>query len=140
MKILFLVTTCIFIAGISAAGSLTDNGDGTITDNGTQLIWQKEHGGYMVWEDGISYCENLVLPNGSHDDWRLPNIKELVTLYDYKPDNVNMFQILFNSAGGNAAYWSSSSRSGAAFLIWPEGNTDLEGKEYSRFVRCVRGG
>ena len=43
------------------AVSLTDNGDGTVTDNITGLEWQKTDGGEMTWENAGSYCENLLL-------------------------------------------------------------------------------
>ena len=41
--------------------SYTDNGDGTITDNNTGLMWQKVDGGEMTFENASTYCENLTL-------------------------------------------------------------------------------
>jgi hypothetical protein len=68
--------------------SYTDNGDKTITDNNTGMMWQKtpnyDHESY---DDAISYCENL--STASHNDWRLPTIKELYSLADFRGEIVN---------------------------------------------------
>jgi len=71
-----------------------DNGDNTITDNGTGLMWVKDPsqlGGswgtpgtpdYMVWNDEIDLC--LGLDHAGHQDWRMPNLRELISLPDYE--------------------------------------------------------
>ncbi len=60
-----------------------DNGDGTITDNATGLIWmQDDDGEGMVWEDALNYAEGFSFAN--YDDWRLPNAKELQSILDYE--------------------------------------------------------
>jgi len=41
--------------------SLKDNGDGTVTDNVTGLIWQKTDGGEMTFENASTYCKTLLL-------------------------------------------------------------------------------
>jgi hypothetical protein len=59
-----------------------DNGDGTITDFATGLMWQQtdsSHG--LDWEGALSYAENLDL--AGYNDWRLPNAKELQSIVDY---------------------------------------------------------
>lgn len=59
-----------------------DNGDGTITDLSTNLMWQKaDSNKAMNWEDALAYAENLTFAN--HEDWRLPNAKELQSIVDY---------------------------------------------------------
>jgi len=55
--------------------SYTDNGNGTITDNVTGLMWQKTDGGEMTFENASSYC--LALELGGFSDWRLPVCNEL---------------------------------------------------------------
>ncbi|MBI4983753.1 DUF1566 domain-containing protein [Candidatus Woesearchaeota archaeon] len=55
-----------------------DNGDGTVTDLNTGLIWQKETGGKKTWEGAILYCKSL--PLAGYSDWVLPKIDELRTL------------------------------------------------------------
>jgi hypothetical protein len=59
-----------------------DNGDGTVTDRATGLMWQQaDIGSGMDWEDALAYAESLTL--GGYDDWRLPNVKELQGIVDY---------------------------------------------------------
>lgn len=59
-----------------------DNGDGTITDLATGLMWKKKDSGYgMVWREALAYCEDLTF--AGYDDWRLPNAKELQSIVDY---------------------------------------------------------
>lgn len=96
-----------------------DNGDGTITDNATGLMWtQDDDGEGMIWEDALSYAENFEF--AGHNDWRLPNVKELQSILDYTraPAVTNSAAIdpLFNctmitdEGGGDnyPFYWSSS--------------------------------
>ncbi|OON99856.1 MAG: hypothetical protein ATN35_10760 [Epulopiscium sp. Nele67-Bin004] len=62
--------------------SYTDNGDGTITDNSTGLMWQQIPVDYkMTWSEAVEFCENLEL--GGYDDWRLPTADELFSLSDF---------------------------------------------------------
>ncbi|MEW6355416.1 MAG: DUF1566 domain-containing protein [Planctomycetota bacterium] len=59
-----------------------DNGDGSITDRATGLMWTKaDSGKAMNWEQALRYAEDLSL--AGHDDWRLPNVKELQSIVDY---------------------------------------------------------
>jgi hypothetical protein len=59
-----------------------DNGDGTITDLATGLMWQQvDSGEGMNWEEALDYAENLEL--AGYDDWRLPDAKELQSIVDY---------------------------------------------------------
>ena len=56
-----------------------DNGDGTVTDRRTWLVWSKKNFGGMRWQEAVNYCrENRAGLPGS--DWRLPTISELRTL------------------------------------------------------------
>lgn len=60
-----------------------DNGNGTVTDSATHLMWQQaDDGEARNWLHSINYCEDLEL--GGHDDWHLPNAKELQSLVDYE--------------------------------------------------------
>ncbi|MDC7233987.1 MAG: DUF1566 domain-containing protein [Spirochaetales bacterium] len=59
--------------------SYTDNGDGTVTDDNTGLMWQQTPPSEkMTYDQAIEYVENLEL--GGYDDWRLPTIKESFSL------------------------------------------------------------
>ena len=62
--------------------SFADNGDGTVTDGATGLMWMQDDSGTAVnWEDALSYAENLEF--AEHADWRLPDAKELQSIVDY---------------------------------------------------------
>jgi len=58
--------------------SYQDNGDGTITDLNTGLMWQQDPGDKMSYSDAVSGAESFSL--AGYDDWRLPTIKELYSL------------------------------------------------------------
>jgi hypothetical protein len=111
----------IFVRSNTAYDSndFVDNGNGTISDNATGLMWQQDDSVTSYnWSDALTYCENLA--TAGYDDWRLPNVKELQSLVDYgrSPDTTNSAAInpLFNATpitneAGNldyAAYWSST--------------------------------
>jgi hypothetical protein len=58
---------------------LVDNGDGTVTDMATGLMWQKaDDGGERKYGGALMYCQTLDL--AGHDDWRLPRKEELANL------------------------------------------------------------
>ncbi|MCZ7582688.1 MAG: DUF1566 domain-containing protein [Deltaproteobacteria bacterium] len=60
----------------------TDNGDGTVNDAATGLMWQHDDNGTGVeWDQALAYCEDF--DGAGYDDWRLPNAKELESLVDY---------------------------------------------------------
>jgi hypothetical protein len=61
--------------------SYIDNGDGTVTDTMTGLMWFKNESGPFVWENALIYCEGLTF--AGYDDWRMPNIKELLSIVDF---------------------------------------------------------
>jgi hypothetical protein len=68
--------------GVSDFG---DNGDGTITDNATGLMWsQNDSGTGMNWEDALAWVQQKNAENYlGYSDWRLPNAKELQSIVDY---------------------------------------------------------
>ena len=119
------------------------NGDHTITDLATGLIWQQDEGpADMTWEDGLAYARALDL--GGHKDWRLPNIKELQSLNDETRANPSINREAFPGAQATE-YWSSTTLfgrdSGRAWIIdFRLGIGSYTDKTAVRRVRCVRGG
>lgn len=74
----------LYVRGNPAYGKndFRDNGNGTVTDRATGLMWQKSDSGKgMDWQAALAYAEGLTL--AGHTDWRLPNAKELQSLVDY---------------------------------------------------------
>jgi hypothetical protein len=110
------------------------NGDGQPTDQD-----------FLVWCDALTYCENLSF--AGHDDWRLPNIRELQSLVDYgrsysKIDPV--FGLIPVQAVVFQAYWSSTwyyigARAWQVhFGTGASGGGSIGDLRYVRAVRSVR--
>ena len=104
-----------------------DNGDGTITDRATELMWmQADHGEGVAWADALEYAEGLSL--AGHTDWRLPDAKELQSIVDYtrSPATTGTAAIdpLFDSTpifdeGGETNfgfYWASTTHANSSEL------------------------
>jgi hypothetical protein len=86
-----------------------DNGDGSVADRATGLMWSKADSGKgLNWEQSLAYAANLKL--AGHADWRLPNAKELQSIVDYTriPASDPMFQITKLSDGEYPFFWSST--------------------------------
>lgn len=62
--------------------SYRDQGNGTVLDEVTGLIWAKAPSQPMTYDDMAAYARASRL--GGHDDWRVPTIRELYSLMDYR--------------------------------------------------------
>ncbi len=102
-----------------------DNGDKTITDNATGLMWmQDDSGEAMLWKDALAYAEGKEF--AGYSDWRLPDAKELQSIVDYSrsPATTNSAAIdpLFNctqitNEGGETDYpWYFTSTTHASLM------------------------
>jgi len=121
--------------------SYTDNGNGTVTDTSTGLMWQQDGSNHKNWKDALAYCEDLGL--GDYTDWRLPTIKEIKSLVDdsrYNP----AINITFFSSTVSSVYWSSTTNADDTNNAWGvnfyDGYDDYYYKSDSYYVRAVRGG
>ncbi|MHC4889383.1 MAG: Lcl C-terminal domain-containing protein [Planctomycetota bacterium] len=92
-----------------------NNGDGTITDRASGLMWMKaDSGKTMNWKEALEYAENL--DYDGYDDWRLPNVKELQNIVDYSraPDATSMpargpaIDPIFDVTELESWYWTST--------------------------------
>jgi len=113
------------------------NKDDTITDTKTGLMWQKQFTNPLSWAQAVDYAKKLNL--AGHSDWRLPTIKELITLIDFgKYEPVTGFPEMSPDY-----FWSSSSyapHSGFAWVVdFYNGKGDPVDKDCDLYVRCVRG-
>ena len=102
---------------------LTDNGDDTVFDEATGLMWSQDDdgGSGMNWEDALAWAAARNAENYlGYSDWRLPNAKELQSIVDYTraPDVTDSATIdpvfnttqLINLAGNidYPFYWSGT--------------------------------
>lgn len=123
--------------------SYTDNGNGTVTDNVTTLVWQKQDDGKTrTWDEALSYCDSLTLAESS--DWRLPSITELEGIVDSGATNPAMSTTYFPIIHLSYYYWSSTaygnSPAGAWNIYLYNGYVGNSNKSYKYYARCVRGG
>ena len=98
----------------------TDNGDGTVTDNLTALIWLQNAScfGVQTWTQALSDANGLasgdcdLTDNSSAGDWRLPNFNELHSLVPSWPPG-NPF-----TGVQSWYYWSSTTYAGDTSEAW----------------------
>ncbi len=110
----------IFAVGIARADDrFVDNGDGTVTDRKTGLMWaQTDSMGDITWLDAKLYSENIIL--STYHDWRMPTVNELESLFDETLEKyeticghrVKTHPLIELSCG---FIWSSEERSISAF-------------------------
>lgn len=82
------------------------NGNGTVTDTITSLMWQNTDGGEMTIENALLYCDTLTL--GGSTDWRLPNCHELFSILNHDKVNPAIDTNYFTRT--LADYWWSNQR------------------------------
>jgi len=164
---------------VRAGGALSyqNNGDGTITDLNTGLMWEQKirdivggeglhHVGRVFpwdsaaptiwdWLEGVNTEGGTGL--GGHNDWRIPNVKELQSIVDYGTFNPAV-DVAFNNNPGMLAtcsvaecsrtassfYWSATTFAGNPAVAWVvhffSGNVNFDLKGNTLVVRAVRGG
>ena len=124
----------IFVGGFLFAGDMA-------LDERTGLMWQDNRfveSEKITYNQAETFCRELRL--GGYSDWRVPKIRELLSIVDYKkydPAILDGFSIVESNY-----YWSSTQYMGDPDKVWgidfKDGATDGNGKEYDRRVRCVR--
>ena len=133
--------------------NLEDNGDGTLTDPDTGLMWTKKDS-YADLNKCLTYTESREyvgnLKTGGYEDWRIPTIKELSSIYNDTYENVMAWDhdpeyplALDSKFADGAAYWYWSIDCGtteitqccAKTLYFPTGIIEMR-----RFELCNNGG
>ena len=122
--------------------SFTDNGNGTVTDNNTGLMWQaKDDNTTRTWEQALAYCEGFSF--AGYSDWRLPNVKELESITDDTTYNPAIDTTYFPNTDASF-YWSSTTVANYTSRSWlvyfSDGHVDsgADKTSSSYYVRCVR--
>jgi hypothetical protein len=133
---------------VHPATRFVDNGDGTVTDNLTGLIWLKNAncGGLVGWTTMLGYANGLYdgctncfdtagdcgLSDGSAaGDWRLPNIREMQSLIDYSRSNPALpaghpftnvqsplWYVTYELTASGKGYWTNTMQSGNSNYKW----------------------
>jgi len=100
---------CSFALPVMASKRFVDNGDGTITDSKTDLMWvAKDNGIPINWPDAIEYCKNLRV--GGYSDWRMPTLAELASLFDRNEKNKNGYHTIPLISTTAQSCWASEIR------------------------------
>lgn len=154
--------------------SYTDNGDGTITDNNTGLVWEKKSDDFnllhdkdnIYWWSGNSAQETVwdwledvnAEAFGGYQDWRIPNVKELLSIMDFQKQwavpaafNTNCVPgatVLTGSCTFQSIYWTSTTEAasivgGTSTSAWEVdnyGSVSTSFKSSTARARAVRGG
>ena len=119
-----------------------DNGDGTVSDNLTGLMWIKGETEPMHWQAALDYVKTL--NTGGHTDWRLPNVNELRSLVDYSQFSPSLPQGHPFTNAVAFGYWSSTTLASYSYTAWGvvmnSGLVGYNSKSYGTYVRAVRGG
>ena len=153
-----------------AALAYVDNGDGTITDLNTGLMWEKGSQDGTIhdvnatndWAHTFAKAFLLNAMNfAGHNDWRVPNIRELQSIVDYQNQSPAVAPAFNNSCGPGCTvltcsctavgpYWSSTAAvtfTDQAWLVdFTDGSIFDDVKQFGPFpvvfedTRCVRGG
>jgi len=134
--------------------SYTDNGDFTVTDNRTGLMWKKCSKGQTndstctgaastnIWSAVLTQCTSLTNPGG-YTDWRLPNVRELMSIVDYSVGSPSIYAAHFPNTVASY-YWTSTSYvsdpSAAWRVLFSYGQVSNFSKTTNHYVRCIRGG
>jgi hypothetical protein len=144
----------------------TDNGNGTVTDKLTGLMWLKDANcmahnypgvdqdetvgdGEVTWVHALDFVFNINLGSyplcgGGYNDWRLPNIRELNSLIDYSRTPAFPVDTPFTGVV-YGPYWSSTtlpsfSMALAYIVDFGDASTYNNSKTACHYVWPVRGG
>ena len=136
------------VVGDITTGFSRDDRLGVVKDDIYKLMWQdgdlSPH--EMTHDEAVHYCENL--NSAGFNDWRLPTIKELLSITDdtrFEPAIKKAFKnVAYETTDhrGERWYWSQTKSAGASSSVWVVNSNDgfVGWRDVSsrRFVRCVR--
>jgi len=141
------------------ASAFTDNGDGTVTHNKTQLMWKQCSEGLSgvgtcatgtatfigSWQLALQAAETL--NNGAgfagYNDWRMPNIKELDLIVEHQCSAPSIDSVVFPGTV-SGTYWSTTPYppvpANVMGMNFNDSNDGVLTKLASGYLRLVRGG
>ena len=116
-RALFLTVSGLLFSATSGANAPAGRyvaGPGTVQDSKTGLTWEQPATMALAWSDAKSYCTS----KGA--GWRLPKVKELLTLVDFNAATAEGVHIdgLFTGTPGDVNYWSSTLVAGSSTNAW----------------------
>lgn len=143
---------------MAAQAALFDNGDGTVTDTVTNLIWDRCSQGQsgancatgsatiMIWAAALTAAVTANTANyKGYSDWRVPSKNELESLVDItKATNPVIDLAAFPATPTSSFYWSSTTYAPDPSMAWDvyfgTGASFADVKTVGGQVRLVRSG
>ncbi|EQA61491.1 DUF1566 domain-containing protein [Leptospira alexanderi] len=133
------------------AFSFVNNGNGTVTDQNTGLLWSQCSEGQagvgcaggssdLDWTAALNACDVLNL--AGRTNWRLPNANELLSIVDFNNNNPAINVVSFPNTP-NSNYWTSTTYENNTFFAVSISSTTgslftgLNDKNQTLKVRCV---
>lgn len=107
------------VAPSTPTNSFTIHNDGTVTHKSTGLMWQRCIAG-QTWTGDIclggiklySWPQAVALPGqnnfAGYNDWRLPNVKELTSIFEYACSAPASNQLIFRDTITYSGFWTST--------------------------------
>jgi hypothetical protein len=135
----------------------TFHNDDTVTDTKTGLMWKQCPEGLtgagcaigtatqFTWQNALTQAQTINTSGfAGHNDWRVPNIKELRSITEKQCYSPSINSTVFPNTSGGAVFWSSSPNAtnvNDAWLVYFVGSyVNQEPKSNLNQVRLVRGG
>lgn len=157
LPVITLAQTCqtASIPATTPTNRFTVNNNGTVSDTKTGLMWKKCSEGQSgtdcsggsaatyTWQLALQQAQTVNNGGGfaGYSDWRVPNVKELLTIVEEQCVQPSINLTVFPNTPSNV-FWSSSPdanySSFAWFVYFGSGSSDNYGKGYDSYVRLVR--
>ncbi len=118
-----------------------DNGDGTITDHITGLMWQKTGSDYyMPYEEGHIYIQEMNRNKfADYEEWRLPTIEEMSSLIKLEKQTNDLYINPIFEEKQRWCWTSDKHDLGGVWLVnFSHGYFDWNSFNYTSYVRAVR--
>jgi len=126
-----------------------DNGNGTITDTTTNLMWKKTDSfqdtkKWKNWFTGHEYMQIINLERfGGHEDWRYPFDEEAYSLFELEKtsqdkygDDIYLDPIF--EPGGAGVTWTEDTKDSSALIIQYEDGMKVWPSQYANLNMAVR--
>lgn len=127
----------------------TDNGNGTITDTQTNLMWKKSDSfldtkKWKNWFTGHEYMQIVNLEKfGGFEDWRFPHEDEAYSLFELDKTNKDKYgdDIYLDpifEAGSAGTTWTEDTKDSSALIIQYEDGIKVWPSQYANLNMAVR--
>jgi hypothetical protein len=126
-----------------------DNGNGTITDSTTNLMWKQTDSfqdtkKWKNWFTGHEYMQIVNLERfGGHEDWRYPFDEEAYSLFELEKtsqdkygDDIYLDPIF--EPGGAGVTWTEDTKDSSALIIQYEDGMKVWPSQYANLNMAVR--